>query len=159
LPASRSLLKFHVWAAPTGTALLIGSNDDEGTELLPPTKPEALGALECRRFGAECDAVAHLYNAADAESADVAEDRMLSDYVFAASTRESDAFAAQARRPISTASPGLRRALNQPKSGHPTLPNLYMCLGPRTPPTYHGRMATGKCRIRCNAIGQISLRA
>ena len=36
-----------------------------------------------------------LYNGADGESANFAEDRMLSDYVFAASRRGADAFAAQ----------------------------------------------------------------
>jgi para-nitrobenzyl esterase len=77
-----------------GAALLIGSNYDEGTELLPSTTPEGLAAMERRRFGADGDAVAKLYNGTDTESADIAQDRMLSDYVFAASMREAEAFAA-----------------------------------------------------------------
>ncbi len=77
---------------PNGAALLIGSNYDEETELLPPTTPEGLGAYARRRFGAEGDAIASLYTGTDAESAFVAQDRMLSDYAFAASTREADLF-------------------------------------------------------------------
>lgn len=76
-----------------GTALMIGSNYDEGTELLPATTPEGLSALEQRRFGAEADGIARLYSGADKESATAAQDRMLADYVFAASAREAQAFA------------------------------------------------------------------
>lgn len=77
-----------------GAALLIGSNYDEGTELLPATTPEGLTAYERRRFGAEGDAIAKLYNGTDDKSAFVAQDRMLSDYAFAASTREAEIFTA-----------------------------------------------------------------
>ena len=71
---------------------MIGSNYDEGTELLPATTPDGLAALERRRFGAEADAIAGLYSGADNESATAAQDRMLADYVFAASAREAQAF-------------------------------------------------------------------
>ena len=74
-------------------ALMIGSNYDEGTELLPATTPDGLAALERRRFGAEGDDIAKLYRGVDSESATAAQDRMLADYVFAASTREAQAFA------------------------------------------------------------------
>jgi para-nitrobenzyl esterase len=72
---------------------MIGSNYDEGTELLPATTPDGLAALERRRFGAEGEAIAKLYSGVDNESATAAQDRMLADYVFAASTREAQAFA------------------------------------------------------------------
>jgi para-nitrobenzyl esterase len=78
---------------PNGTALMIGSNYDEGTELLPATTPDGLATLERRRFGAEGDAIAKLYVGVDKEGATAAQDRMLADYVFAASTREAQAFA------------------------------------------------------------------
>jgi para-nitrobenzyl esterase len=75
-----------------GAALLIGSNYDEGTELLPMATRESLTAYQLRRFGADGDAVAKLYNGTDTESANIAQDRMLSDYAFAASTREAEIF-------------------------------------------------------------------
>jgi para-nitrobenzyl esterase len=78
---------------PNGTALMIGSNYDEGTQLLPATAtPESLAAYQRRRFGAEGDSVAKLYSGTDNETAFVAQDRMLSDYAFAASTREAEIF-------------------------------------------------------------------
>jgi para-nitrobenzyl esterase len=75
-----------------GAALMIGSNYDEGTELLPTATPEGLAAMEQRRFGAGAGAIAKLYRGVDQESATAAQDRMLSDYVFAASAREAQAF-------------------------------------------------------------------
>jgi para-nitrobenzyl esterase len=75
-----------------GAALMIGSNYDEGTELLPTATPEGLAAMEQRRFGAEADAIAKLYRGVDQESATAAQDHMLSDYVFTASAREAQAF-------------------------------------------------------------------
>ena len=48
---------------------------------------------ERRRFGAEGDAIAKLYSGANTESATAAQDRMLADYVLAASAREAQAFA------------------------------------------------------------------
>jgi para-nitrobenzyl esterase len=76
-----------------GAELLIGTNYDEGTELLPATTPEALAALAHRRFGAQGDGVAGLYNGADADRATVAQDRMQSDYLLAASVREALVYA------------------------------------------------------------------
>jgi carboxylesterase type B len=84
--------------------------------LLPAITPEALGALERRLFGAEGDAVAKLYNGADAESANFAEDRMLSDYVFAASRRGADAFAAQSAPVYIYRFTRFAPGLNKPKS-------------------------------------------
>jgi para-nitrobenzyl esterase len=75
-----------------GSALLIGSNYNEGTELLPAATPEDLAASQRRRFGAAGDAIAKLYSGADNESAFVAQDRTLSDYASAASTREAEIF-------------------------------------------------------------------
>ena len=76
-----------------GAALMIGSNYDEGTELLPATTPDGLATLERRWFGDEADGIAGLYSGVDKEGATAAQDRMLSDYVFAASAREAQAFA------------------------------------------------------------------
>jgi para-nitrobenzyl esterase len=72
-----------------GAALLIGTNYDEGTQLLPATTPEGLAALARRRFGAQGDQVAGLYNGADDEHATAAQDRMQSDYLLAASARQA----------------------------------------------------------------------
>jgi para-nitrobenzyl esterase len=81
-------------AHPNGAAaLLIGSNYDEGTQLLPQTTPDGLIAMVRRRFGGEGEAIAKLYSGIDEESATIAQNRMLSDYVFAASTRQPEAFA------------------------------------------------------------------
>ena len=80
-----------------GVALLIGSNYDEGTELLPPTTSEGLAALAHRRFGAEGDPIATLYAGAEEARATAAQDRMQSDYLLAASAREAEAFAAHGR--------------------------------------------------------------
>jgi para-nitrobenzyl esterase len=76
-----------------GTALLIGTNYDEGTELLPATTPEGLAALAHRRFGAQADQIAALYNGADDDRATSAQDRMQSDYLLAASVRQARLFA------------------------------------------------------------------
>jgi para-nitrobenzyl esterase len=76
-----------------GAELLIGTNYDEGTELLPATTPEGLAALAHRRFGAQGDGVAGLYNGADADHATVAQDRMQSDYLLAASARQAQVVA------------------------------------------------------------------
>jgi para-nitrobenzyl esterase len=76
-----------------GTALLIGTNYDEGTELLPATTPEGLAALAHRRFGAQGDQIATLYNGADDDRATAAQDRMQSDYLLAASARQAQLFA------------------------------------------------------------------
>jgi para-nitrobenzyl esterase len=75
------------------TALMIGSTYDEGTALLSATTPVALAAWARRLFGAQGEAIAKLYKGSDDESAFVAQDRMLSDYMFAASMREAEVFA------------------------------------------------------------------
>jgi para-nitrobenzyl esterase len=76
-----------------GTALLIGTNYDEGTQLLAATTPEALAALAHRRFGALGDQIAGLYSGADDDRATAAQDRMQSDYLLAASARQAQLFA------------------------------------------------------------------
>ncbi len=80
-----------------GEALLIGTNLDEGTQLLPATTPDGLAALARRRFGAQGDAVAELYAGTDAATAAAAQDRMQSDYLLAASAKEALAFAARGK--------------------------------------------------------------
>jgi para-nitrobenzyl esterase len=80
-----------------GETLLIGTNFDEGTELLPPTTPEGLAALARRRFGAQGDAIAEIYRGTDAPSATSAQDRMQSDYLMAASAREALVLAKQGK--------------------------------------------------------------
>jgi para-nitrobenzyl esterase len=80
-----------------GEALLIGTNFDEGSELLPPTTPEGLAALAKRRFGAQGDAIADIYRGTDAPSATSAQDRMQSDYLMAASAREALVLAKQGK--------------------------------------------------------------
>jgi para-nitrobenzyl esterase len=80
------MIAFH---HDNGVELLIGTNYDEGTELLPATTPDGLAALAHRRFGAQGDGVAGLYNGADADRATVAQDRMQSDYLLAASARQA----------------------------------------------------------------------
>jgi para-nitrobenzyl esterase len=80
-----------------GAFLLIGTNFDEGTELLQPTTPEGLAALAKRRFGAQGDAIANIYRGTDAPSATAAQDRMQSDYLMAASAREALVFAKQGK--------------------------------------------------------------
>lgn len=72
-----------------GEALLIGTNLDEGTQLLPATTPDGLAALARRRFGAQGDAVAGLYAGTEAATATAAQDRMQSDYLLAAAAREA----------------------------------------------------------------------
>lgn len=76
-----------------GADLLIGTNFDEGTELLPATTPDGLAALAHRRFAAQGDEVAKLYSGADDDRATSAQDRMQSDYLLAASAREAQVYA------------------------------------------------------------------
>ena len=78
-----------------GEAVLIGTNFDEGTELLQATTPEGLAALARRRFGAQGDAIAAIYHGTDGPSATSAQDRMQSDYLLAASAREAQVLAAR----------------------------------------------------------------
>jgi para-nitrobenzyl esterase len=87
LPEAIATLQGH------GTALLIGTNYDEGTQLLPATTPEGLTALAHRRFGAQGDEIAAFYRGADDDHATAAQDRMQSDYLLAASARQAQLFA------------------------------------------------------------------
>jgi para-nitrobenzyl esterase len=80
-----------------GEAILIGTNFDEGTQLLPATTPEGLAALAKRRFAAQGDAVASLYSGTDGPTATAAQDRMQSDYLLAASAREALVLAGQGK--------------------------------------------------------------
>jgi para-nitrobenzyl esterase len=82
---------------PNGDALLIGSNYNEGTQLLSATTPEDLAALTRRRFGAVGDSIAKLYSGSDNDGATAAQDRMQSDYLLAASAREAQIFAEKAK--------------------------------------------------------------
>jgi hypothetical protein len=141
-----------------GAALMVGSNYDEGTELLPATTPEGLAALVRRRFGAQGDAIAKLYNGADSETATIAQDRMLSDYVLAASAREAQAFA-EPDKPAYV----YRFTRLAPGSTSSRLPrsiprNLPMCSGLRCPSTGPGPTVTGRCRTRWSNTGRTSPR-
>ena len=60
---------------------------------MPATSPDGLAALVRRRFGYQADGIAGLYTGVDKEGTTAAQDRMLSDYMFAASAREAQAFA------------------------------------------------------------------
>ena len=68
------------------TELLLGSTANEGTQLLPPTTPEALRAMIKQWFGTQAEPIAALYTGTDPDTATVAQDQLLSDY-FAAMAR------------------------------------------------------------------------
>ena len=142
-----------------GSALMIGSNYDEGTELLPATTPDGLAALERRRFGAEADAIAGLYSGADNESATAAQDRMLADYVFAASAREAQAFAEPGKPAYVYRFTRLAPGSDPIKVGAFHSAELAYVLGLRRPSIALGWIATGRCRTRCSNIGRTSPRA
>jgi para-nitrobenzyl esterase len=65
------------------TELLLGSAANEGTQLLPPGKPEALRALVNRWFETQGEPIAALYNGTDPDTATVAQDQLMSDYAAA----------------------------------------------------------------------------
>ena len=65
------------------TELLLGSTANEGTQLLPPSKPEALRAMIKQWFGTQAAPIAALYAGSDPDTATVAADQLLSDYVAA----------------------------------------------------------------------------
>jgi para-nitrobenzyl esterase len=65
------------------TELLLGSTANEGTQLLPPTKPEALHAMIKQWFGTQAEPIAALYTGTDPDTATVAQDQLMSDYVAA----------------------------------------------------------------------------
>jgi len=77
------------------TELLLGSTANEGTQLLPPTKPEALRAMIGQWFGTQSEPIAALYTGTDPNTATVAEDQLLSDYAAAMARVAAGLFARQ----------------------------------------------------------------
>ena len=59
-----------------GTELLLGSVANEGTQLLPPTTPEALRAMIKQWFGTQAEPIAALYTGTDPDTATVAQDQL-----------------------------------------------------------------------------------
>jgi para-nitrobenzyl esterase len=78
-----------------GVELLLGSTANEGTQLLPPSKPEALRAMIKQWFGTQAEPIAALYTGTDPDTATVAEDQLLSDYVAAMARVTAGLFARQ----------------------------------------------------------------
>ena len=79
-----------------GTELLLGSTANEGTQLLSPnTTPEALHAMIKQWFGTQAEPVAALYTGTDPDTATVAQDQLLSDYVAAMARVTAGLFARQ----------------------------------------------------------------
>jgi para-nitrobenzyl esterase len=78
-----------------GTELLLGSNANEGTELLPPSTPEALQKMIKQWFGTRSEPIAALYTGTDPVTATVAEDQLLSDYVASMARVAAGLFARQ----------------------------------------------------------------
>ena len=58
------------------TELLMGSVANEGTQLLPPTKPDALRAMIRQWFGTQAEPIAALYSGTDPNTATVAQDQL-----------------------------------------------------------------------------------
>jgi para-nitrobenzyl esterase len=77
------------------TELLLGSTANEGTQLLPPSKPEAVRAMIKRWFGTHAEPIAALYTGTDPDTATVAEDQLLSDYLAAMNRVTAGLFARQ----------------------------------------------------------------
>jgi para-nitrobenzyl esterase len=77
------------------TELLLGSTANEGTQLLPPSKPEDLRAMIKRWFGTQAEPIAALYTGTDPDTATVAEDQLLSDYAAAMARVAAGLFARQ----------------------------------------------------------------
>jgi len=63
-----------------GVELMLGSVANEGSQLLPPTKPDGVRAMTKVWFGAQADPITALYNLTDPETATVAQDQLLSDF-------------------------------------------------------------------------------
>ena len=78
-----------------GTELLLGPVANEGTQLLPPTKPEALGATIKQWFGTQADPIAALYSGTDPDTATAAQDQVYSDYIAAMARVTAGLFARQ----------------------------------------------------------------
>jgi para-nitrobenzyl esterase len=77
------------------TELLLGSVANEGTQLLPPTTPEALRATIKQWFGTQVEPIAALYTGTDPDTATVAQDQLYSDYVAAIARASAGLFARQ----------------------------------------------------------------
>ena len=77
------------------TELLLGSTANEGTELMPPSKPEALRGMIKQWFGTQAEPIAALYSGTDPDTATVAEDQLLSDYLAAMARVSAGLFARQ----------------------------------------------------------------
>jgi para-nitrobenzyl esterase len=77
------------------TELLLGSVANEGTQLMSPTTPEALRARIGRWFGPRAEPIAALYTGTDPDTAAVAQDQLLSDYMAAMARVTAGAFARQ----------------------------------------------------------------
>jgi carboxylesterase type B len=58
------------------TELLLGSTANEGTQLLPPGKPEALRAMIKKWFGTQAEPIAALYTGTDPDTATVRPPRL-----------------------------------------------------------------------------------
>jgi para-nitrobenzyl esterase len=77
------------------TELLLGSTANEGTQLLPPSKPEALRAMIEQWLGTQAEPIAALYTGTDPDTATAAQDQLLSDYVAAMARVTAGLFARQ----------------------------------------------------------------
>ena len=77
------------------TELLLGSVANEGTQLLSPTTPEALRTMIKQWFGTQADPIVALYTGTDPDTATVAQDQLMSDYVAAMDRVAADLFARQ----------------------------------------------------------------
>ncbi len=93
----RTTLETIATGQQNATELLIGSVANEGTQLLPPTKPEALRAMVGQLFGSQAEPIAALYTGTDPDTATVAQDQLLSDYVAAMDRVAASLFARQGR--------------------------------------------------------------
>jgi para-nitrobenzyl esterase len=80
-----------------GVELLLGSTANEGTQLLAPSKPEALRAMTKQWFGTQAEPIAALYTGGDPDAATVAADQLLSDYTAAMARVTAGLFARQGR--------------------------------------------------------------
>jgi para-nitrobenzyl esterase len=79
----RSLPEAIATGQQNGTELLVGSTANEGTQLMPPTTPEALRTTVKQWFGTQAEPIAALYTGTDPDTATVAQDQLQSDYVAA----------------------------------------------------------------------------
>ena len=77
------------------TELLLGSNANEGTQLLSPSTPEALRAKIKQWFGTQAEPVAALYTGTNPDTATVAQDQLFSDYRAAMARVTAGLFARQ----------------------------------------------------------------